>query len=102
MAGSQWYAQDSSQDGGPLATQQASEFVLAHRAVEKVSLREVAISSTEIGGLIPGFHPFGDDLHPEDVRHLQDCVDEDWTLRGRPDVIDERFIHLEPVEREIT
>src|ERR1700722_12500482 len=88
-------------DRNLLVGQQVSELALAHRSIEEISLSEVAMSIAEIVGLLARLDAFGDHLHPERARHLEDGIDEQRTRRARRNVVHECFVDLETIEWEI-
>ncbi len=78
---------------------QLCEFGGGKRPREVVALAEATAERAERGDLRGVLDPFGDRLHPEVVRELEDRFRERRLVRMAPELGDEGAVHLEDLDR---
>ncbi|MNF60640.1 hypothetical protein D3C84_422620 [compost metagenome] len=81
-------------------TQHRTQFRQRHRAAEQVALDEITAVALEKLVLLKGFDAFGDHLQMQGVSHDDNRLNDFHVLSRLGNVLDERAIDLQRVERQ--
>ena len=82
------------------ALEQRLEVERVHRPGEVEALAEVAAEREQLGELVGGLDPLGDDRHLEALAEADDRAGDRGLAAVDPDPVDERAVDLEHVDRE--
>src|SRR5437870_7103831 len=82
--------------------QQLRDALAVERAGEEEALPELTFHRLEPGKLIASLDPFGHEFHTERLSEPDDRCGQLLRTAHSPEVVDERLVDLQQVERELT